>query len=170
MPGRVYERELKGILHGDFDALTKACNSCNAEERESLMKIKEKPFAVIRGAGSLGFDLMAMRGDVSFPIEVKASKSKTLRFSKSTRIREQADYIAKECDKAGLVPIYAYRLKSYRGDSWRIFTLEVKKPQGVLGLIYDRIPKAEKTKQGYLIMRWQEGMPLHKLIDYLCSD
>lgn len=81
------------------------------------------PFLVIRAAGSLGVDLVALRWDFSFPIEVKSSCDDVLHFSKNQRLTEQADSMLSECCRSHLVPIYAYRLKSQCGDPWRLFTI-----------------------------------------------
>lgn len=168
MVSSIFERELKGILQGDEEILRKATYSCTGEEKEAYLKITNKPFIVIRAAGSFGVDLVAIRGDVSFPIEVKSSSSSTIRFSRSERLKEQAEELLSLCQRSNLMPVYAYRLKNLRGDTWRIFTVELEKVEGILGLIYRRLPKVEKTKDGNLVLKWKDGMPLSKFIDYLC--
>ncbi len=168
MASGTYERELKRILHGDLDVIDKATRSCSPKEKECYLRIVDKPFVVSRAAGSMGFDLIALRGDVSFPIEVKSSVGKTLRFSKSVRNRDQAKWMIGECDRAGLFPVYAYRLKRQRGDSWRVFAMEVDTVKGRLKVMYERLPKIEKSSLGHHILRWEDGMPLHKFIAYLC--
>jgi len=40
---------------------------------------------------------------------------------------------------------------------------------GKLRLVYARLPKISPSKDGNLIMRWEEGMPLSKFIDYLVT-
>jgi Holliday junction resolvase len=168
---REYERELKRILQGDIDVLKKVTRSCSLEEKEDYFKIKAKPFVVIRSAGSLGVDLVALRGDISFPIEVKSSKYKRIRMSNSPRLKEQAENYEKAARKAGLMPIYAFRLKRVRGDSWRIFTLETDNLDRGTKVIYNRLPKAQKINTDFInynyILKWDEGMPLHRFIDYL---
>ena len=77
----VYERELKGILSAEEGVLDKMTRACPPEQAAAFRKAKAKPFLVVRGAGSLGVDLVALRGDVSFPIEVKSAASDTIRFS-----------------------------------------------------------------------------------------
>jgi hypothetical protein len=70
------------------------------------------------------------------------------------------------------MPIYAFRYKRHRGDAWRIFTLDVGPINGRLKVVYSRLPKITPSKEGNLIMRWHDGMPLSKFIDYmvtLCS-
>ncbi|MFQ6128222.1 MAG: Holliday junction resolvase [Thermoplasmata archaeon] len=167
----VFERELKGILQGDLDILDRVTRTCDAEETSNYFRIRESPFIVMRAAGSFGVDLMALRGDIGFPIEVKSSKSKTLRFSKSVRVMDQADDMIESCKRAGLVPVYAYRLKGQRGDAWRLFTLPVRKRfEGQQRTLYRRLPKAKISQKDYYIMKWEEGFPLNEFIDYLCSD
>jgi Holliday junction resolvase len=166
---RNYERELKGILQGDSEILQTITRTCTEEEKNNFYKIKNTPFLVIRSAGSLGVDIMAVRGDFSFPIEVKSSVYKKIRMSQSARLKEQAAKFEESCKKASLFPIYAFRLKRIRGDSWRIFTLEVNEDNlfGRLKRVYRRLPKAHKSRDGYYILNWEEGMPLNEFIDYI---
>jgi Holliday junction resolvase len=164
---RNYERELKRILQGDIDILNNVTKTCSKEEKEAYFKIREKPFVVIRSAGSLGVDLVALRGDISFPIEVKSSKYKRIRMANNPQLKEQARKYKEICKKAGLLPIYAFRLKNYRGDSWRIFTLKDMKVSRAAGVIYRRLPKAHVSKDGYLILKWDEGMQLNEFINRL---
>ncbi|UCD91774.1 MAG: Holliday junction resolvase [Methanobacteriota archaeon] len=169
MAGSDYERELKRILHGDLDIINKVTRTCDDNEKEHYLKIIDKPFVVSRAAGSMGFDLIALRGDVSFPIEVKTSSRKTIRFSDASgRASDQARWMIRECDRAGLFPVYAYRLKGQRGDSWRVFAMEVEGVKGRLGVMYKRLPKVEKSAVGHYVLRWEDGMQLNKFIDYLC--
>jgi Holliday junction resolvase len=169
LPSSVFERELKGILQGDGEMLRKVTHTCPPEERDRYLKITGKPFIVIRAAGSFGVDLVAIRGDVSFPIEVKSSTSNVIRFSRSERLKEQAAELMLMCKRSDLIPVYAYRLKNFRGDNWRIFTIETEKVGGILGIVYRRLPKVEKTKDGNFVLRWKDGMPLNNFIDYLCK-
>ncbi len=167
----IFERELKGILQGDLEMLDKVTRSCDEEETVNYKRIHDSPFIVMRAAGSFGVDLMALRGDIGFPIEVKSSKFSTLRFSQSTRVTNQAEEMIEKCGKAGLVPIYAYRLKGRRGDAWRLFTLPVKKQfKGQQRTLYRRLPKARVTPKDYFVMKWEDGFPLNEFIDYICSD
>lgn len=168
MSSSVFERELKGILQGDPRVLKKVTHTCSEDEKRLYSKITGRPFIVIRAAGSFGVDLVAIRGDVAFPIEVKSSTSDTIRFSRSERLRAQAEELVGLCKRSNLIPVYAFRLKRERGDAWRIFTVETENVEGILGLLYRRLPKVEKTKDGNIVLRWKKGMPLSKLIDYLC--
>ncbi len=169
MSGGDYERELKGILQADAQVLHRVTKTCTEYQELQYFKIQRKPFIVIRAAGSFGVDLVALRGDVSFPIEVKSSVSRTIRFSRNERVKEQAERMQDECARAGLVPIYAFRLKRVRGDTWRMFALpQEKNVQGKLRIINDRMPKVDTTKAGNYVLRWDDGMTLADFIDYVC--
>jgi len=167
--GRIFERELKGILRADEDMLSRVTKTCNPGEKTGYLRIKERPFMVIRGAGSLGVDLVAVRAGISFPIEVKSSINDVLRFSRSEKLAVQAQEMMDDCRRVGLMPIYAFRYKRQRGDAWRIFTLDVGPINGRLKVIYERLPKIRPSKDGNLIMRWSDGMPLSKFIDYVVT-
>jgi len=168
MKGSQYERELKGILEGDEQVLQKNIKSCSTVEKENYLKIQEKPFAVIRAAGSLGIDLVAVRGDVSFLIEIKSSSSETLHFSTMAgKLQQQAESMKSNCEKTKTLPLYAFRLKNYRGDSWRIFTLDVTDLEGRLGIVHRRLPILDRSKNNNYIMRWHHGMPLSEFVAYL---
>ena len=56
------------------------------------------------------------------------------------------------------------------GDSRRypdVTHLDVGRLDGRLRPVYERLPKITPSKEGNLIMRWNDGMPLSKFIDYL---
>lgn len=166
-PGDVYERELKALLAGEEKAVSKMVRTCNSLETAAYNSVMMNPFLVIRAAGSLGVDLVALRWDFSFPIEVKSSADDVLHFSKSQRLVEQADTMLDDCCRSHLVPIYAYRLKGFRGDPWRIFTIPTDHVfKGRNSILYRRIPKLETSQSGNYIMRWNEGMKLSDLILY----
>lgn len=167
--GRIFERELKGILRAEDDMLARVTKTCDEDEKESYYRIKERPFMVVRGAGSLGVDLVAIRSDLSLPIEVKSSVSDVLRFSRSEKLAIQAQEMMDDCRRVGLMPVYAFRFKRHRGDAWRVFTLDVGPINGRLRVVYQRLPKITPSKDGNLIMRWHDGMPLSKFIDYLVT-
>ena len=72
-----YERELRSVLAGEKKGVIAITRSCNEVERARAMQVCERPFLVVRapGSGSEGTgDLLVLRGDVCFPIEVKSSK------------------------------------------------------------------------------------------------
>ena len=170
MSASQYERELKGILEGEAKILSKITKTCSALEKVNYSKISDKPFAVIRAAGSLGVDLVATRGDISFLTEVKTSIGDTLHFSSvSGKLQKQAETMIEMCEKTKNLPIYAFRTKGYRGDSWRIFTMDVNGLGGRASVLHRRLPKIKKSKSGNFVMRWKEGMPLSDFISYLCK-
>jgi len=169
--GSIYERELKYILSGDKKTITQMIKTCDEDESRSYSIMLEEPFLVVRAAGSLGVDLIAMRWDYSFPIEVKSSAEETMHFSRNPRLTEQAARMKKACHKSNLLPIYAFRLKSMRGDPWRIFTIPIE--EGIRGkneLLRQKIPKMEVTGNGNYIMRWNDGMKLCDMISYMSKD
>lgn len=170
MSASQYERELKYILEGETKILEKVIKTCNAIEKDNYLRITNKPFVVIRAAGSLGVDLVATRGDISFLTEVKTSFEDTLHFSSiSGKLQEQAETMKTMCEKTKTLPVYAFRVKGKHGDSWRIFTLELEGLEGRIGVLHKRLPKLQKSKNGNYVMRWHEGMPLSDFISYLCK-
>ena len=170
MTSSQYERELRSILEGKIKTLEKITKTCSVLEKINYFKIAEKPFAVIRAAGSFGCDLIAARGNISFLTEVKTSNNNTLHFSSmGGKPQKQAENIIKTCEKTKTLPIYAFRTKSVRGDSWRIFTLDLTGLEGLLSVVHNRIPKIKRSKKGNFVMRWNEGMPLSDFISYICK-
>lgn len=169
--GDIYERELKYLLTGDEKAVKKMLKTCNDQESESYSLMLDNPFLVVRAAGSLGVDLVAMRWDYSFPIEVKSSAEETMHFSRNPRLTEQAATMKAACCRSHLLPIYAFRLKSVRGDPWRIFTIPADEElRGRSELLRKRIPEMEVTSNGNYIMRWGEGMKLCDMLAYMSND
>ena len=83
-------------------------------------------------------DLLALRGDICFPIEVKTTKARKLYLS--GRTWEQYESMQMEGNRCGLMPLYAHRLKGARGDSWRIFRVETTTLNGRLKILQRRIP------------------------------
>jgi len=165
-----YERELKSILEGETKTLSNITKTCSVLEKENYYRIKNKPFAVIRAAGSFGVDLVATRGDISFLTEVKTSIEDTIHFSSMAgKLQKQAETMKKTCEKTKTLPIYAFRTKGRHGDSWRIFTLDLDGLEGIPKVIHKRLPKLKKSKNGNYVMKWEEGMPLSDFISYLCK-
>lgn len=163
-----YERELRGILEGDDKALQRVIKSCSTMEKENYLKIKEKPFAVIRGAGSLGVDLVALRGDISFLMEIKSSSQDILHFSTMAgKLQMQAESMKSLCERTHTLPMYAFRLKNFRGDTWRLFTMDISNLSGRISILNKRLPKLEMSKNNNYIMRWKNGMGLSDFIDYI---
>ena len=169
MTASQYEREIKGILEGEKNIISKITKSCSTIEKNNYFKVYDKPFVVIRAAGSFGIDLVAVRGDISFLIEVKTSIEDTIHFSSvNGKLQKQAIDMQKICEKTKTLPIYAYRIKNYRGDSWRLFTMNIKNIEGRLKVLHNRLPKIESSKKGNYIMRWNRGLSLSDFIFYLC--
>lgn len=164
-----YERELKGLLSGEEDVLRRVTKALEPDVVKGYQSALTRPFLVVRAAGSLGVDLVALRGDVSFPIEVKSAVNPVIHFSAGSGANnQQAARMSAECSRAQIVPLYAYRLKNARGkDPWRIFSLPDATLTGRLQVLYDRLPKVERTAAGNLVLRWDDGMPLHRLFEYL---
>lgn len=166
-----YERELKNILEAEQKTLDRITKSCEIIEKNLYHAIKEKPFIVVRAAGSFGMDLVAIRGDISFLIESKASVENTLHFSSvDGKLQRQAQWMQKACEKTKTLPIYAFRLKRSQGDPWRLFTMEMNTLEGRLKILHNRLPKLDISKTGNYIMRWQDGLPLSSFIAYLCHE
>jgi len=164
-----YERELKNILEGDEKILGRITKTCSTLERDDYYSVMTRPFAVVRAAGSLGVDLVVLRGDISFLVEIKSSISDTLHFSSvSGKLQEQAQRMCRTCEKTKTLPVYAFRLKGQRGDSWRMFTMDLSGLDGRAQILHRRLPKLQTSKNGSYIMRWQEGLPLSEFIRYLC--
>ena len=165
-----YERELRDLLSGDDEMLESVTRAFDEETKAKYYLIKKSPFLVIRAAGSFGQDLVALRGDVGFPIEVKASKDRLFHFSNTQRLKEQQEVFITICSRTKTLPIYAFRLKNVRGgDPWRIFTIETVEPVGNLGALHDRVTKLQRTPNGYYKMPWEQGLPLGTFIEYLCK-
>jgi Holliday junction resolvase len=166
----VYERELKGILEGDEKTLSKVTKTCSALEKGNYYLTQGKPFIVVRAAGSFGVDLVALRGDISFLMEIKSSNTDTLHFSSvDGKLQRQAEKMQRECEKTGTLPVYGFRLKGHGGDAWRLFTIEIQKLEGRAKILQNRLPKLALSKNGNFIMRWEEGLPLSDFLMYLCK-
>ncbi len=167
--GTEYEHELRRVLAGDMDMIDQVTRSCDLLTTDKYRKVASKPFLVVRAAGSGPFDLVALREDISFPIEVKSSKNDRLYLS-TGRLADQLESLTSTCTRSGLVLLYAYRLKRVHGDSWRVFTPPTEDLSGRLAILHRRIPKLRQTPKGNHVMDWGHGMPLHAFIDYLCTD
>ena len=164
-----YERELRAVLAGIPKGVDAVTRSCDPVAKARARRVIDRPFLVVRAAGS-GMegsgDLLALRGDLCFPIEVKTSKKPKLYLSGRTWDQYQAMiYEGKRCE---LMPLYAYRLKGVRGDSWRIFRVDVGRLSGRLGILTRRIPALPVTRNGKPFLDWEQGMPLHKFLALVC--
>ncbi len=166
--GDIYERELKGVLGGEQKFIEKVARALEPSEREAYRRLESKHFLVVKAGGSFGVDLVAVRGNFAFPIEVKSSASGVFRFSKSDKLESQAERMRTVCEHSSLVPTYAYRLKNAGGDPWRLFTFS-DIGDGLEGrhrLLFRRLPKIGVTNEGNRIMHWEDGLKLSSFIDY----
>jgi Holliday junction resolvase len=165
----IYERELRAVLSGSATGVRAVTRSCDDVARARAMQVIERPFLVVRAAGS-GMegsgDLLALRGDICFPIEVKTSKERKLYLS--GRTWEQYEAMREIGERCGLMPLYAYRLKGVRGDSWRIFRIETESLTGRLGVLSRRIPTLPLTRNGKPHLDWEQGLPLHQFLAVVC--
>ncbi|HYA58532.1 MAG TPA: Holliday junction resolvase [Thermoplasmata archaeon] len=161
-----YERELRTLLEGDPVAVRAYARSLPPERRSEFEQLIEEPYLVIRGAGSLGFDLVAMRRDFAFPIEVKASSDHTIRFTAASgRANAQLEAHRKAVARVGLTVLYAYRRLGLRGEEpWRLYLAGVAPASGILGLICRKLPPVSSTRDGNGILRWDEGQPLSEFL------
>ena len=165
-----YERELREVLAGTDKGVHAVTKSCSPEEHQGMGRVKERPFLVVRAAGS-GMegsgDLVALRGDCCFPIEVKSTRAEKLYFS--GRTKDQLLAMIREGERSGLMPLYAHRRKGVRGDSWRIFRVETDGLTGTLARLATMIPALPLTRNGSPFIDWEQGMPLNRFIGLLCS-
>ena len=166
-----YERELRHVLAGIPDGVEKVIRSCSVEEKERMRMVLRRPFLVVRAAGS-GIegsgDLLVLRGDICFPIEVKTTRPRKLYLS--GRTLDQYKALVYEGERCGLLPLYAHRLKGVRGDSWRIFRVETTTLRGSLGVLARRIPSLPRTRNGRAFIDWDQGMPLNEFIEIVCQQ
>ena len=165
-----YERELRQVLAGVPKGVESIIRSCSPLEKQKMRQVIHRPFLVVRAAGS-GMegtgDLLALRGDLCFPIEVKSTKAVKLYLSGRTKLQYEA--MVTEGERCNLMPLYAHRQKGVRGDSWRIFRVETKNLSGRLRQLEKSIPPFPTTRNGSVYLNWEDGMPLHAFISLVCS-
>lgn len=167
MNGSIYERELAGILSGTETALKKIAKKLDTVSKLSVLTLQERPFYVARAAGSLGADIIALRDDFSMVIEVKSSIHPTIIFTEASGMRqEQAVRLQNKCLKSGLFLIYAFRLKNAQGDPWRMFSIPGE-PKGRMRLLYNILSDVGMTRNGNYQLKWDDGTPLSRMVDYL---
>ncbi len=161
-----YERELRTLLEGDPSAVRTYARALPATERSEFEQLIDEPFLVVRGAGSLGFDLVAMRWSLSFPIEVKASSEPVIHFTAASgRANAQLAAHRAAIAKVGLSVLYAYRRIGLRStESWRIFRGSEANSVGVLGLVCRGLPPVSTTREGNGVLRWDEGQDLSRFL------
>jgi Archaeal holliday junction resolvase (hjc) len=161
-----YERELRGLLAGEPESVRSYARALPHAERAEFERVVEEPFLVIRAAGSLGLDLIALRWSLSFPIEVKASSEPVIRFSAASgRANAQLAAHRESIARVGLAVLYAYRRIGCRsGEAWRLFLGSAPPDSGVLRLVCRDLPPVSVTREGNGILRWEEGRPLSRFL------
>lgn len=162
-----YERELRSLLEGDPSAVRSYARALSPGERAEFERVIDLPFLVIRGAGSLGLDLVAMRWGLSFPIEVKASSETVIRFTAASgRANAQLAAHRRAIARAGLAVLYAYRRLGVRSEeSWRVFLGSDPPSSGVLRFLCRGLPPVGQTREGNGILRWEEGQRLSQFLE-----
>ena len=169
--GTSYERELRSVLAGELKGVRAVTRSCSEIERARAMRVIQRPFLVVRapGSGSEGTgDLLALRGDMCFPIEVKSSKSDRIYLSGRTMAQYKA--LKSTGERCGLLPLYAFRLKGVRGDSWRIMRVDVEGLSGKLRHLSRSIPPLPLTSRDSPHLDWNAGMPVHRFLSLVCKS
>lgn len=166
-----YERELRQVLAGVPKGVESVIRSCTPVEKQKMLQVIQRPFLVVRAAGS-GMegtgDLLALRGDMCFPIEVKSTRASKLYLSGRTKLQYEA--MVNEGQRCKLMPLYAHRRKGVRGDSWRIFRVETTNLSGRLRQLEKSIPAFPVTRNGSVYLNWEDGMPLNAFIALVCSS
>lgn len=167
-----YERELKGVLQGEREALRRYRREADRpEDLARLDRLSQRPFLVVRAAGSHGFDLVALRERLILPIEVKSSGAETIHFSAASgRASEQYRQLVRQTREARLLLLYAFRRVGLRGeDPWRLFSAEPNAVplDGFAGLVARRVPPVDQTSAGHRVLRWEKGVPLLSFLDWL---
>ncbi len=161
-----YERELRYLFEGEPGAVRSYARKLPPEERDGFERLIREPYLVIRGAGSLGFDLVALRRDYAFPIEVKASSEPVIRFTAASgRADAQLAAHQKAVGRVGLTVLYAYRQVGRQSEEpWRLFLASPPPERGVLRYVCRNLPQLSRTAQGHGILRWEEGKPLSRFV------
>jgi len=166
-----YERELKELLQGDPDAVRRYGTTLDPVDRLALARAGASPFLVVRAAGSFGFDLVALRNEFAFPLEVKASAAETIHFTAASgRAAEQLESHRRAVERVGLIVLYAYRrVGGHRGDRWRLYAAPTRAGGGRLGLLRKRLPVVDRTRQGNAVLRWADGLPLVRFLEHVAA-
>ena len=164
-----YERELRSLLSGEPTSVRAYARSLPPTDRSEFERLIDEPFLVVRGAGSLGLDLVALRREFALPIEVKASSAPVIRFTAAGgRANVQLQAHRRAAARAGLMVLYAYRRLGLRGqEAWRLFSAGNAPSRGLLGAACRALPPVESTRDGNGILRWEGGMPLSRFIGRL---
>jgi len=164
-----YERELRSLLSGEPGSVRSYARALPPTERGDFERLIDEPFLVVRGAGSLGLDLVALRREFALPIEVKASSAPVIRFTAAGgRANVQLASHRAVAARAGLTVLYAYRRLGLRGaEPWRVFSAGSGPSRGLLGAACRHLPQVEATREGNGILRWDGGLPLSRFLGRL---
>ncbi len=161
-----YERELRDILMGNEDTLKRVTRTMDERSAKAYMTCIDKPFLIMRGAGSLGIDLFAYRNKLSFGIEEKSCGGDKLYFSSDDRLNEQHNVFEDYAERMGLAYVYAYRQKGFRGEKWSVYRTEKSRIVDVLSDKND-LPLIPQTVHGTRYLSYNDGLPLSKYIEIL---
>lgn len=164
-----YERELKELLEATEGTCRRYRASLEPVGARAVERFAENPFLVVRAAGSFGFDLVALRREFAFPIEVKASHADRIPFTAASgRAAEQLESHRRAVDRVGLLALYAYRRLGLRsGDAWRLYTPSAPAGSGRVELLRRRLPAVDMTRTGNAVLRWENGMPLSRFLEVM---
>jgi Holliday junction resolvase len=168
--GSAYERELLHVFNGTRRGVDAVTKSCTTEERLRMRTVIEAPFLAVRapGSGSEGTgDLLVLRGDACFPIEVKSTATPKLYLS--GRTLEQHEALRSTGERTGVMPLYAHRLKGVRGDSWRMFRVHTVHITGPMAAVASRVPTLPLTSSGRPHLDWDRGMPLNRFLHLIST-
>jgi len=154
------ERELRSILKGDEAIIEEETKSVPDERVEYYYSLTENPFLTLRGAGSLGIDVVAMRGSLTLPIEVKTTKNKYDKVYFNDDDEEQYQWMVNESNEKEIASFYGYRRSGYRGERWRVYRV----PSPMSALNFGFLPLLSETPTKHKI-EWEDGMPLSYFIE-----
>lgn len=152
------ERELRSIFQGDEEGILKCVKTVEDDVKNTYLSLVDEPFLCLRGAGSLGIDVVASRGYLTLFFEVKSSKSSTIYLS-SERLQEQKDWMFQKSVECRMPLFYAYRKNSIRGERWEVFIV----PSPYTDLNFDWVPKLQETRISHK-MDWGHGIRLSNFI------
>lgn len=162
MTGGNYERELKKIFEGDKEKINQLCKTLPEEVVPAYKQMIDCPFLVVRGAGSLGIDLIVMRNVHYFAFEVKSSKNKTIYLSGDNRLSEQADKMKELSEELNIRMYYPQRLKTKKHiEKWKMFRVKTK----VSNIVGTNIPAVPCTVHGNRKLEFDEGLPLSDFLN-----
>lgn len=164
-----YERELRDILMGEKETIEDITKTMDDWSTEVYVQCVDKPFLIMRGAGSLGIDLFATRWDIFFAIEEKSCGQDKLYFSSEKRLREQHEIFEEYAKNVGLPYVYCYRQKGKRGEKWSVFRTEESKIGRILGDVSD-LPLIPETVHDSKALSYEDGLPLSKFLHKLRGE